>query len=42
MFPEFDRAWVVDYHVWRADYAQPIPERDHSRTVPGFGTPLEN
>jgi protoporphyrinogen oxidase len=42
MFPHFDRDWVVDYFIWRAEYAQPIPERDYSRTVPGFRTPLEN
>ncbi|HVZ27103.1 MAG TPA: NAD(P)/FAD-dependent oxidoreductase [Rhizomicrobium sp.] len=42
MFPQFQREWVIDYHVWRAEYAQPIPERNYSRDVPGFDTPLKN
>jgi protoporphyrinogen oxidase len=42
MFPEFDRKWVTDYRVWRAEYAQPIPERGYSRIIPKFQTPLEN
>ena len=42
MFPKFDDKWVIDYHVWRAEYAQPIPERGYSQTVPAFQTPLEN
>jgi len=42
MFPEMDRSWVVEYKVWRADYAQPITERNYSKYVPGRATPFEN
>jgi protoporphyrinogen oxidase len=42
MFPGFDRAWVLDYRVWRAQYAQPVTERDYSRYVPGRETPYPN
>jgi protoporphyrinogen oxidase len=42
MFPEMDRSWVIEYHVWRADYAQPITERNYSQYVPGRATPFAN
>lgn len=42
MFPDFRREWVLDHHIWRADYAQPIPEKNYSQTMPGYDTPLEN
>lgn len=42
MFPELDPSWVVDYKVWRADYAQPITERNYSQYVPGRETPFKN
>jgi protoporphyrinogen oxidase len=42
MFPEFSKDWVVDYHVWHAEYAQPVIPIDYSKTMPGTDTPLEN
>lgn len=42
MFPDFDRAWLADYRIWRADYAQPVTERDYSTYVPGRETPFNN
>ena len=42
MFPEMDRSWVIEHRVWRADYAQPITERNYSQYVPGRKTPLAN
>jgi len=42
MFPEMDRSWVIEYKVWRADYAQPITERNYSKYVPGRATPFTN
>jgi protoporphyrinogen oxidase len=42
MFPDLDRSWVVDYKVWRADFAQPITERNYSQYVPGRSTPFGN
>jgi protoporphyrinogen oxidase len=40
MFPQFDRSWIADAHVWRADYSQPIIERHYSRLVPPAETPV--
>ncbi|MGW9132900.1 NAD(P)/FAD-dependent oxidoreductase [Streptomyces sp. NPDC055681] len=34
MFPGFDRSWVDDYHVWRAEYAQPVITPNYSRAMP--------
>lgn len=42
MFPDFRRDWIVDYHVWRADYAQPVITPHYSKVVPGVETPLRN
>lgn len=42
MFPEFGRDWIIDYHVWRAEYAQPVIPINYSKTMPGTDTPLEN
>lgn len=42
MFPEMDRTWVIEYRVWRAEFAQPVTERNYSQYVPGRETPFEN
>lgn len=42
MFPEFKEAWIKDFHLWRADYAQPIVERYYSTLIPGSETPITN
>ncbi len=42
MFPDFERSWIIDYHVWRAEYAQPVTERNYSQYVPGRETPFTN
>lgn len=42
MFPKMDRSWVIEYKVWRADYAQPVTERNYSKYVPGRGTSFDN
>ncbi|MFI9328344.1 NAD(P)/FAD-dependent oxidoreductase [Kitasatospora sp. NPDC052868] len=34
MFPGFDRGWVDRYHVWRAEYAQPVVTPGYTRTMP--------
>ncbi|WP_220140302.1 NAD(P)/FAD-dependent oxidoreductase [Kitasatospora acidiphila] len=34
MFPRFDRSWVERYHVWRAEYAQPVITPHYTRTMP--------
>jgi protoporphyrinogen oxidase len=42
MFPEFRRNAIENAHVWRADYAQPLVERNYSRLIPDFNTPVKN
>jgi protoporphyrinogen oxidase len=42
MFPEMHSSWVLEYKVWRADYAQPVTEINYSKYVPGAETPFEN
>ena len=42
MFPEFREETVMNSYVWRADYAQPVVERNYGRLIPSFETPVEN
>lgn len=42
MFPEFEKNWVEDYRVWRAEFAQPVTERHYSEYVPPQETPFTN
>lgn len=42
MFPNIDRSWVIEYKVWRVDYAQPVTEKNYSKYVPKKDTPFEN
>ncbi|WP_199543278.1 NAD(P)/FAD-dependent oxidoreductase [Paraburkholderia kururiensis] len=42
MFPEFNHSWVQEFRVWRAEYAQPVTERNYSSYVPGRETPYAN
>lgn len=42
MFPEFNESWVQDFRVWRAEYAQPVTERNYSQYVPKRETPFPN
>lgn len=34
MFPGFDRSWVDNYHVWRAEFSQPVITPNYSRDMP--------
>ena len=38
--PAFQREWIRKRWVWRAPYAQPVPELNHSRKIPALKTPL--
>ena len=38
--PAFQRDWIRKWWVWRAPYAQPVPELNHSRKIPAIKTPL--
>ena len=38
--PSFSEEWIRKSWVWRAPYAQPVPELYHSRNIPGLRTPI--
>ncbi|MEQ8516745.1 MAG: NAD(P)/FAD-dependent oxidoreductase, partial [Chromatocurvus sp.] len=40
MFPEFQSDWILDHHVWRARYAQPVVTRGYAGLIPDAQTPL--
>lgn len=42
MFPAFDRSWVLDFHVWKEAYSQPLVTLHYSKIIPEFKTPLPN
>jgi protoporphyrinogen oxidase len=42
MFPLFTEDWVLDYHVWKEAYSQPLVTLHYSQLIPGFNTPLPN
>ncbi len=39
--PKFRRDWVRKVWVFKADYAQPVPQLNHSQNIPAIETPLE-
>lgn len=42
MFPKMERSWLLEHRVWRAEFAQPVTERNYSQYVPGRETPFIN
>ena len=40
MFPDFNKDWVLDYHVWKEAYSQPLVTKHYSKIIPDFKTPL--
>ena len=38
--PNFQREWIRKWWVWRAPYAQPVPEVNHSQRIPDLKTPM--
>ncbi len=38
MFPRFEPGWIDAYHVWRAEYAQPVITPNYSRAAPPVQT----
>jgi protoporphyrinogen oxidase len=41
IFPRFSPDWVLNAHVWRGRFAQPIVECHYSRKIPWTVTPVE-
>lgn len=42
MFPDLQEDWVLDGHVWRARYSQPIVERHYSKLLQRIHVPFDN
>lgn len=42
MFPDVDSSWIIEHKLWRAEYAQPVTERNYSSYLPGSETPYKN
>jgi protoporphyrinogen oxidase len=42
MFPDFRTDWVLDYHVWKEPYSQPLVTKHYSQIIPPFKTPVDN
>ena len=42
MFPDIKRSWILEFKVWREEYAQPIMERQYSKFIPDSKTPFKN
>ncbi|MDE2637492.1 MAG: NAD(P)/FAD-dependent oxidoreductase [Chloroflexota bacterium] len=38
--PAFQRDWIRKSWIWRAPYAQPVPELHHSSKIPDISTPM--
>lgn len=41
MFPEFDPVWVIDKHLWKADYAQPVVDCEYSKKIPNVRSSIK-
>ena len=41
-FPQFNIKNILKYHIWRADYAQPITTINYKNIIPKFNTPIKN
>ena len=42
MFPDVTNGHILDAHVWRARYAQPVVECGYRKLIPDIRTPIEN
>lgn len=40
MFPALQRDWILDHHVWKARWSQPVVEKHYSRLIPPAQGPL--
>ncbi len=39
--PDFDPSWVNKTWLYRSEYAQPVPEVNHSERIPAISTPIK-
>ncbi|MGV8937593.1 MAG: NAD(P)/FAD-dependent oxidoreductase [Allorhizobium sp.] len=41
MFPQLDRKNIIDYHLWRERWSQPVVEKHYGAIIPGEDGPIE-
>lgn len=41
MFPKFDPSCVLDKHLWKADYAQPVVDCEYSKKIPSVRSSIK-
>jgi len=41
MFPEFERSWVKDAHLFKSEFTQPIVRPGYSDLIPSLRTPID-
>ena len=39
MFPQFDRSWILNHHLWRARWSQPVVEKHYGSLIPSEDSP---
>ncbi|HQU08484.1 MAG: amine oxidase [Verrucomicrobia bacterium 21-51-4] len=42
MFPNFERSWVRNHWLWKAQYSQPIVDCHYSKRIPSVQSPIPN
>ena len=42
MFPDFDESDIIDTHITRAEFAQPVVVKEYSKIIPDYATPVDN
>lgn len=41
IFPEFNKSWVNGFHIWRAEFSQPVITKHYSKLIPDEKTPIQ-
>jgi protoporphyrinogen oxidase len=41
MFPEIERSWIRDHHLWRARWSQPVVEKHYGKLIPARDGPKD-
>ncbi|MDV7021510.1 NAD(P)/FAD-dependent oxidoreductase [Atlantibacter subterranea] len=41
MFPKFEKDWILNSHLWRARWSQPVVEKFYSNMIPNEKTPYD-
>lgn len=41
MFPQFNKSWISEHHLWKARWSQPVVEKEYSKLIPATEGPEE-